>query len=274
MEIGISTASFFSKESTEEAVSQIRKLNIPVCEVFLSSFFEYSENFISELLERKGDLSILSVHTLNQQFEPELFNPMARTRKDSEDIFRRVVRGAARLGAKYYTFHGPAKFKKVKYILDYEKIGKRVEELCDIVNNESGGITSLSYENVHWTYYNEPDYITNISPYTRVETCLDIKQAKQSQISVYDYLEKMGDRLANVHLCDYNEEGKLSLPGNGTFDFTRLFYTLLKMGYKGDAIIEVYPENYTSYDQLTACYDYLKECLYKAKNYGGTLYGE
>lgn len=274
MEIGISTASFFSKERTEEAVSQIRKLNIPICEVFLSSFSEYTEEFISELLDRKGDLRVLSIHTLNQQFEPELFNPMYRTRKDSEDIFIKVVKGASRLGAKYYTFHGPAKFKRVKYNLDYEKIGKRIEELCDIVENKSGGITSLTYENVHWTYYNEPDYITNISKYTRVGTCLDIKQAKQSQIDVYDYLHKMGDRLANVHLCDYNDEGKLSLPGKGTFDFTKLFYTLIKMGYKGDAMIEVYPENYKTYDELNSCYDYLNECLYKAKNHGGMLYGE
>ncbi|HKL74418.1 MAG TPA: sugar phosphate isomerase/epimerase [Clostridia bacterium] len=274
MEIGISTASFFSKESTEEAISQINRLNIPLCEVFLSSFYEYNESFISELLQRKGDLRIYSVHTLNQQFEPELFNPMPRTRKDSEDIFRKVVQGAARLGAKYYTFHGPAKFKRVKYNLDYEKIGKRVEELCDIVSSESNQITALAYENVHWTYYNDPDYITNIAPFTKVKTCLDIKQAKQSHIDVYEYLKKMGNRLANVHLCDYNEEGNLSLPGNGTFDFTRLFYTLLNMNYKGDAMIEVYPENYTTYDQLAACYDYLNECLYKAKNYGGTLYGE
>lgn len=255
-------------------MQQINKLNIPVCEIFLSTFCEYSESFISELLQKKGNLQVYSVHTLNQQFEPELFNPMLRTRKDCENIFRQVARGAGRLGAKYYTFHGPAKFKRIKYMLDYEKIGKRVEELCDIVNEESGGITSLAYENVHWTYYNDPDYIANIAPYTRVQTCLDIKQAKQSQINVYEYLTKMGDRLANVHLCDYNEEGKLSLPGQGNFDFTKLFYTLNKMGYKGDAMIEVYPENYNTYDQLAGCYDYLNECLYKAKNDGGLQYGE
>lgn len=274
MEIGISTASFFSKERTEEAVQQINKLKIPVCEIFLSTFYEYNESFIDELLKRKDRLQVYSVHTLNQQFEPELFNPMPRTRLDCEDIFRKVARGAGRLGAKYYTFHGPAKFKKIKYVLNYEKIGNRVQELCDIVNKESNGVTALTYENVHWTYYNEPDFITDISPYTNVQTCLDIKQAKQSGIDVYEYLEKMGDRLANVHLCDYNEEGKLALPGNGTFDFTRLFYTLLKMGYKGDAMIEVYPENYTTYDQLEGCYDYLNECLYKAKNNGGQIYGE
>jgi sugar phosphate isomerase/epimerase len=77
-----------------------------------------------------------------------------------------------------------------------------------------------------------------------------------------------------VHLCDYNEDGSLALPGKGSFDFTKLFYTLLEMGYKGDAIIEVYPENYNTFDELVRCYDYLNQCLYNAKNYGGTLYGK
>lgn len=273
MQIGMSTASFFSKERTEEAVVQINKLNIPVCEIFLSTFYEYNDFFIDELLDKKGELQVYSVHTLNQQFEPELFNPVPRTCKDCEDIFRKVSQGAGRLGAKYYTFHGPAKFKKIKYILNYEKIGKRIEELNNIVKSESGGITQLTYENVHWTYFNEPEFITNIAPYTNVLTCLDIKQAMQSQIDVYEYIDKMGDRLANVHLCDYNEDGKLALPGKGIFDFTKLFYKLYKIGYKGDALIEVYPENYSTYDQLAACYEYLNECMYKAKNFGGEIYG-
>jgi sugar phosphate isomerase/epimerase len=273
MEIGISTASFFSKERTEEAILQIKKLEIPVCEIFLSTFYEYNEKFIDVLLERKGDLRVNSIHTLNQQFEPELFNPMPRTRSDCEDIFKQVIRGAGRLGAKYYTFHGPAKFKKIKYNLNYERIGTRVEELCDLVKTESKGVTELTYENVHWTYFNEPDYIKNISPYTNVKTCLDIKQAMQSKIDVYDYIDKMGDRLANVHLCDYDDNGKLSLPGNGIFDFTKLFAKLLSNGYDGVAMIEVYPDNFSTYDQLRKCYEYLNECLYKAKNNGGQING-
>lgn len=266
MRIGISTASFFKKEKTEDAILQINKLNIPVCEIFLATFSEYKPEFIDILAERKGGLEIYSVHTLNQQFEPELFSFLERTRLDCEFFFGQAVEGAGKLGAKYYTFHGPAKFKKIKYNLNYEKIGKRTQELCQFVKNHSGGKTELTYENVHWTYYNEPDFITKIGPYTEVKTCLDIKQAMQSKIDVYDYLEKMGGRISNVHLCDYDADGNLALPGKGIFDFTSLFKKLLQQGYKGDAMIEVYPENFDTYDELLKCFDFLNECLYDAQN--------
>ncbi|MFA6866117.1 MAG: sugar phosphate isomerase/epimerase [Clostridia bacterium] len=271
MEIGISTASFFTKEKTEDAILEINKLKIPVCEIFLGTFSEYKPEFIDELVSRKDGLQVYSIHTLNQQFEPELFSSMDRTRSDGEGFFQTVIEGAEKLGAKYYTFHGPAKIKKIKYNLNYERIGNRVEQLCDFVKLHSHNTTELTYENVHWTYYNEPDYITNIGKYTNVGTVLDIKQAMQSQIDVYDYLDKMGDRLRNVHLCDYDANGKLELPGNGIFDFTQLFSRLLKMGYNGCGMIEVYPDNYKTYDQLVKCYDYLNECLYKAKNNEGEM---
>ena len=79
MQIGMSTASLFSKEKTEAAFEILHKLNIPVCEVFLSTFSEYTDEFIDTLLKVKGETHIYSVHTLNQQFEPELFNPTERT---------------------------------------------------------------------------------------------------------------------------------------------------------------------------------------------------
>lgn len=269
MEIGISTASFFSKETTESSLELLNKFKIPVCEVFLSTFYEYKDAFIDELLERKGSTRVFSIHTLNQQFEPELFNPVERTRLDCENIFNQVAKCGGKLDAKYYTFHGPAKFKKLPYVHNYPKIGKRVEELCDMVYNNSGGKTELCYENVHWTYFNTPEYFDNLKPYTRVDTCLDIKQAMLSDFDIYDYIKSMGSRLKNVHLCDFDSNRKLGIPGQGTFDFVKLFATLIENGYEGPAMIEVYANDYSSYDELLKSYDFLTECLFKANNYGG-----
>ena len=269
MQIGMSTASLFSKEKTEAAFGIIQKLKIPVCEVFLSTFSEYTDKFIDTLLDVKKNTAVYSVHTLNQQFEPELFNPTERTRGDCEKIFKQVARDAHRLGASFYTFHGPSKFKKLPYIHNYEKIGKRVQELCDLLYFESNNTTRLSYENVHWTYFNTPEYFINLKKYTDVKACLDIKQAFLSGIDLYRYIDCMADRLVNVHLCDYDDNGKLAIPGNGTFDFVKLFSVLSEKGYTGPALIEVYANDYSSYDELGRSYDYLNECLYKATNYGG-----
>lgn len=269
MEIGISTASFFSKETTEASLELIHKFKIPVCEIFLSTFYEYQDSFIDELLARKGDTRVFSIHTLNQQFEPELFNPVERTRLDCEAIYKQVAKSGGRLDAKYYTFHGPAKFKKLPYVHNYQKIGKRVEELCDMVYQYSDNKTQLCYENVHWTYFNTPEFFRQLKEYSHIDTCLDIKQAMLSDFDIYEYIDVMGDRLKNVHLCDFDSNRKLSIPGKGTFDFVKLFATLIEKGYKGPAMIEVYANDYENYDELLKCYDFLNECLYKANNYGG-----
>ncbi len=247
----------------------IKKLNIPVCEVFLSTFSEYKDSFIDLLLDVKGDIRVHSVHTLNQQFEPELFNPQERTRLDCEQIYRHIGRDCHRLGASFYTFHGPARFKKLPYTHNFPKLGKRVQELCDILQEASEGTTRLTYENVHWTYFNSPDYFNNLKQFTEVNTCLDIKQAFLSGYDIYEYVECMGDRLKTVHICDYDDSGKLVMPGKGIFDFTKLFSVLLAKGFDGAGIIEVYSNNFEEYDELATSYDYLNECLYKAKNNGG-----
>ena len=60
-----------------------------------------------------------------------------------------------------------------------------------------------------------------------------------------------------------------TLLGKGIFDFTKLFSVLIGNGFDGAGLIEVYSNNYDSYDELAKSYDYLNECLYKAKNNGG-----
>ncbi|MFW5780838.1 MAG: sugar phosphate isomerase/epimerase family protein, partial [Bacillota bacterium] len=147
MKIGISTASFFTKEVTENTFEIIEKLGIDTCEVFLTTFMEYEEDFIRLLKKRKGTVDIYSVHTLNVQFEPELFNSVKRTRNDCEVFFKKIAVAANILDAKYYTFHGLTKMKRVPYTIDFQKVGKRVDELNKILYSVSGEKCKLAYEN-------------------------------------------------------------------------------------------------------------------------------
>ncbi len=267
MRIGISTASFTGKKLTEDAFEVIHQLEIPCCEVFLASFSEYTKKFAELINERKGDTEIVSIHTLNQQYEPDLFSRMERPRKDSETILSKVARAAKIIGARYYTFHGPAMLRRVPYHFDYERLGTRAEELCSFISKKGGGL-ELCYENVHWCYFSNPDYITHLKPYApSLRTCLDVKQALQSGFAPEKYIETMGERLTNVHLCDYNND-KTYLPGKGSYDFERLFGELLTRGYNGDAMIEVYSSDYESFDELKYCHEYLQECLERAKRAG------
>lgn len=265
MHIGISTASFFGKSLTEDSFGIISSLGVDLCEVFLTTFSEYEENFARLLAERKGNLQIYSVHTLNQNYEPELFNRAERTRADAEAILRKVARSTKILGAESYTFHGPAKLKKINYRFDFDWIAERLNH-ADEVFREEGSNVRLAYENVHWTYFSEPEYFSELKSRTPVRACLDIKQARQSGRTVSDYINVMKGRISNVHLSDFTESGAICPPGKGVFDFVAFFGELMEAGYDGPMMLELYASNYGGFDEVGKSVRYLQKCLETAQN--------
>ena len=112
MQTGVSTASLFMRKNNEDALPFLESQGISVAEVFLTSFSEYGEPFASLLKERKGKLQINSVHILNTEFEPQLFNAHPRVLKDAYDWLDKVMISANALGAPYYTFHGTSRVKR------------------------------------------------------------------------------------------------------------------------------------------------------------------
>ena len=261
MKLGLSTATFFGKILTEDSFETMRQMGAEVCEVFLTTFFEYREDFAKLLAQKSKDIEIHSVHSLNNQFEPELYNIAERTRTDAEKIFRDVCLCGKNLNAKFYTFHGPARLKKKEYIFDYEYLGKRTEEICNISKDYN---LTLCYENVHWTFFSEPGYYKNLKKYSQsLRACLDIKQAIQNKIDYKLFIEEMGDDLETVHLCDYDNFGNTRIPGKGIFDFEELFRMLKYNGYKGPLIVELYSGDYNSFEELNSSFNYLKEILKK-----------
>lgn len=269
MDIGISTASFFSKFPTEETFDIIRHLGFKTCEVFLTTFREYEASFVELLKDKVDNINIYSLHTLNQQFEPELFNRVQRTREDCEFFFKQIAFAAKCLGAKSYTFHGPALLKRRKYVHDYNWISTRLGQLNDILAKYTSDNCEIAYENVHWTYFSDPEYFKNLRNLCNIKACLDVKQAFQSGFKVNDYIEVMKDRLVNVHLCDFTAEGKLCMPGKGIFNFVQLFKSLLEIGYNGPLMIEVYSNNYEDFEEIAISKDFLENCVEIAKNQVG-----
>ncbi|MFI3229483.1 MAG: sugar phosphate isomerase/epimerase [Bacillota bacterium] len=264
MEIGISTATYFGKELTEDTFKLINGMKIPICEVFLTTFSEYTPEFCDLLLERKGEVEVYSVHTLNQQFEPELFNNVPRTRQNAERFFIEAGVTAGKLGAKYYTFHGPSRIKPRPYNHNYPLIGARLNELDALLMSVGNGCR-LTYETVHWAHFANPDFFENVKKYCDTFACLDIKQVMQSNIELEMYIKAIGDRLKNVHLCDYDSSGRLYAPGQGEFDFTTFFKRLYDIGYDGPMMMELYSGDYKDYGEIERSYEYLKNCLEIAK---------
>lgn len=264
MEIGISTASLFRRQFNEDALVTLNELDARVCEVFLGTYSEYTEDFAKLLFERKGKLNVHSIHTLNTHFEPQLFSNSERAIKDAYLIYENCLNTAKTLGAKYYTLHGIARFKKNILYNDYEKIGKMMQKLKDF--SDSKGV-ELTIENVEWAYYNHVGFYKEISKYCKgLSTCLDVKQARISGDSYIDYINEMGSSIKTVHLSDVDDNGNICLPGAGNFDFADLFNRLHDVGFNGNMLIEVYSGDYKEINELSNSLEFLrniKENIYR-----------
>lgn len=259
MKAGISTATFFNRIYNEYAFDQLRELGCDLTEVFFTTYSEYEEDFVNLLAQRKGGIQVHSVHALGTQFEPELFNVSPRVRADAEKIFRKVCQAARILGAKYITFHGQYVMKKKKYVIDYERLGTRINELIDIA--KSYGVY-LSYENVHYAFFNNPSFFIELKKYCPdLKGTLDIKQAIQGGADPYEMLDAIGDRLSTIHICDVKENNETAIIGKGFFDFEKFINVLKQKNIQAPIILELYSKDYNFMDELKQNFEYIKSLI-------------
>lgn len=260
---GMSTACFFPREYTEDAITKMHEMGVDTIEIFLSSFSEYKPDFIRELKKRVNNLGmkVYSIHSLSLQFEPQLFNKKGtRAKSDADDIFNMLLEAGESLGAQVYVFHGLAQLKRnIKNIMfSTDALAPTIYDLSE--RSKKYGI-KFALENVHWCIYSKPGIakaFMSIVDSDNLFFTLDIKQAAQSKYNFCEYIDDMGSRIANVHICDVLEtpEGfiEAKLPFKGETDFELLKNKLTSVGYNGPVIFEVYGDNYSSYHELKSCY--------------------
>lgn len=264
MQTGISTASLFGRMPTEQALKFLSDNKVSCAEVFLESFCEYKKDFGHLLKSVKGDLTVHSVHTLTTQFEPTLYSINERAQKDSFILLEDTMQVAELIGAKYYTFHGGARFKKTPFKIDFERVGAITRDILQCTKKH--GVT-LAYENVHWGYYNYIGFFKELR--ARVEGLkgtFDIKQARQSGVPYGEYISEMAQDIVTVHLSDVNAQGKMCLPGVGETDFYDVYSRLLDVGFDGAVLIEAYQNDFSSVDELFRSVEYLNNLAVKVFN--------
>lgn len=255
MQTGISTASLFFRKPTEDALKFLADNGVTCAEVFLESFCEYKTEFGQLLIDKKNNTKIHSVHTLTTQFEPQLYSINERAKKDSFALLEQTMQTAEIIGAKYYTFHGGARFKRTPFKIDFERVGQITNDILDVTKKH--GVT-LAYENVHWGYYNYVGFFSELKKRVPdLKATFDIKQARQSDIFYGDFIAEMGKDIVTAHLSDYREDGKMCLPGKGITDFKDVFKRLDKVAFDGAIIIEAYQSDYDKEKELIESLDYL-----------------
>lgn len=262
MQVGMSTACFFGREVVEDAVQRMGGRGVRFVEVFLNTFSEYAPAYVHELKQRLDGLgmTVLSVHPQGVQFEPQMFSPYERARKDATQICRQLLEAGRILGAARYVYHGGMDFKPARRgMTDMDLVAERTEIMCGLAQ-EYG--LQLAYENVHWCWFRRPEFARDLLARTQHPALcftLDVKQAAQSGYDPLDYLAAMGDRLRNVHLCDFVREGegfvRPVMPFCGQMDFAALRGALCADGYAGELMLEVYATSYADEDELFTCFE-------------------
>lgn len=259
--VGISTATLFTRRNNEDAATLLSEWKIPTAEIFLTSFCEYSREFASLVKKRLNDTAAHSVHVLNTQFEPQLYAEHERVKRDAYEWLGRSMEAARALGAKYYTFHGIARLKRTfrERLPEFARSTQEILGFC-----QKYGVT-LCYENVEWALYNHPGVFSELKKgCPKLKGVLDIKQARISGYDYREYLNEMGADITHVHVSDLDENGKLCLPGKGTFDFDELFLRLRDFGFNGAILIENYNGDYKAESELKDSFEWLSE---KAEKY-------
>lgn len=237
MRLGLSTAAFYGRWETEEAAAQIAKLPLDCCEVFLQSDSESTAEFAGLVREKLCGMPCTSMHPLGG-YENHMAGRPARQMRDAFDHFRRVLDAGAALGAKTFVYHGrnTPQLKPLPWNLAWN-----VEALAPMCEEAARRGMVIGWENVYWCQLTEPSRVLEArQALPQVRFTLDIKQAMRAGCDPIAFVHAMGDRLCNVHICDWHEDGTLCLPGEGSFDFDGLFLALGEVGYKGPVILEPY----------------------------------
>lgn len=255
MKTGISTASLFLRQETEQAMETAKQLGAQCVEIFLQTFYEYRPEF-SEKLPK--DIKVSSVHVNTHHIEHSLFNPSRRVRGDGYYWLDQVMRSARILGCKNYTFHG--KVGKVESIDEIESYLSPAVGFCSRYG------VNLCLENVAWSIYHKPGIFSELK--RRIPSLMgvfDIKQAQRSGCPYKQYIKDMQGAISHVHLSDTDKNGNMCLPGKGTYNFKEILSRLKDAGFDGDVIIEVYNENFADIGELKKSLDFVNEIVYKLK---------
>lgn len=260
MQIGISTASFYPL-LLEEGITLAAQMGFCKLELFLNAESEYAPAFCDERRRQMEDLGVQaqSVHPFTSSIEGHLlFSDYPRRTQDALDQYRYYMEAAARLGARYFTFHGET--LRARGLPPSSPDAMRFDTyaaLCEI--GEEFGVV-FTQENVSWCRSADPVFLRLLyENVPKLRFTLDTKQALRAGHSWRDYVDTVGDRIVNLHISDYNSESDCLLPGRGILQFEDLFQRMKQHGYTGNAIVEVYRTAFQQPEELEASRRYLEE---------------
>ncbi|MCH5324719.1 MAG: sugar phosphate isomerase/epimerase [Eubacterium sp.] len=258
MDVGVSTACLYPLE-TEKALAELAVRGIKNVEIFMNAVTELEGEILADMQKTltEYDISVKSVHPFSSPMETLfLFGNYARRTEYLIDMYKRYFETMNKLGAKIFVLHGAILSSKVPddvYLERYLRLFRVGKEY---------GITVVQ-ENVSYCKSSSVELLEKMSNQLgdEVRFVVDVKQARRSNVDPFVLLDRLGEKIVHLHLSDGNEASDCMPIGKGEFDFNRLFNKLDELRYSGTMIVELYRENYRSYDELTDCAKTLEKLL-------------
>ena len=247
MDIGASTACLYPLE-TEKALYELAIRGVRNVEIFINSVDELEGGIYADMKKtiKEYGVSVKSFHPFSSPMESVfLFGNYSRRTDYLIDMYKKYFEKLAELGAEYFVLHGAILSTHVEddlYMERYLRLYRIAKEF---------GVTVLQ-ENICYCKSKDIDFLRKMSDQLgdEVRFVLDTKQARRSGTDAFDYLDAIGDKVAHIHISDCDENCDCLPIGKGVFDFTKLFKRLDELCYDNAMIVELYRENYTSYDDL------------------------
>ena len=206
-------------------------------------------------------MNVISMHPFSSPMETLfLFGDYPRRTEYLIDIYKRYFEVMAEIGADVFVLHGAILSSKVpdeRYMERYLRLFRLAKEF---------GVT-VAQENICYCKSSSVRFIEDMIGQLgdEVRFVVDLKQARRSNVDPFRLLDIIGDKVVHLHVSDGNA-GCDCLPiGKGSFNFNRLFSELEKINYDKSMIVELYRENYSSYDELAVCVNNMKKIYDKYK---------
>ena len=180
-----------------------------------------------------------------------IFGDYQRRFEDTIDIYKETCHAAALLGAQFVVIHGAVAQPKIP--IPEERYFARFLQLVEIGRAE--GVT-VCQENVNRF---KSQHIAFCERMRRAlgddfHMVLDIKQAVRAGEDPFAFLDTFQKEIVHVHISDHSPEKDCQPPGQGSFDFQRLYRTL---GDRVHYMIEIYSRGYRVAAELHRAKAYL-----------------
>lgn len=256
MKIGVSTASLYPLH-VEDAFAELARLGVKAAEVFANSTSEAGEPYISMIKNicAENEMTVTSFHPFSSPMESVfLFSTYDRRIEEMMSLYRGFFGSMNALGAKIFVLHGAILSSKCSvshYINQFRMLSEAGREF---------GIT-VAQENVCYCMSGKLEFLKMMKRELgdNAKFVLDLKQARRSGEDPLEYVEALGRSIIHCHVSD-GDDGHDCLPiGEGSFDFGKLTRRLSDKGYDGAYIVELYRDNYGSFEELKKSADRMAE---------------